>query len=198
MKKCKIDCIRKSIIPLSEEDLLHIVEMCKIIKLTWKDKHVEFNYAKPEEDPFSPKGFYPYSGSWEILGRDVPIQTYSTSQFLDLYKTSDTLIAVDADTSNVGTCNELFQTSEVKWYVDYSKIISYLEEKKLIRTCSSSNWLSVDGRKFKIKEKALYHVPLLKDYVNKYYEVDSLGTMVCSDLTSLIELLCETFQKSLK
>lgn len=198
MKKCKVDCIRKSTNLLTEEDLLRIVEMCKIIKLTWKDKYVEFNYAKPEEDPFSPKGFYPYSGSWEILGTDVPIQTYSISQFLDLYKTSDELIAVDSDTSNVGICNELFQTSDVRWYVDYSRIISYLEEKRVIRTFASENWLSVDGRKFKIKEKALYHVPLLKDYVNEYYEVDSLGTMVCSDLTSLMELLCETLQKSLK
>lgn len=198
MKKCKIDCIRNTSQKMTEEDLFRIIEMCESIQLTWKDKYIEFHYAKPQEDPFSPKGFYPYSGSWEILGSDVPIQTYTPAQFMELYEKADTLIAVNADTSNVGVCNELFDHSRVEWYQDYSKMISYLEEKNMIRTQPSENWLSVDGRKFKVRPNALHYVPLLKDYINEYYEVDSLGTMVCSELTAFIELLCESLQKSLK
>jgi|LakMenEpi03Aug12_release.lakeMendotaPanAssembly.Ray.scaffolds.fasta_scaffold06067_16 hypothetical protein len=198
IKKCVINCIRDSTNELLEEDLMRIVEISKNIKLMWNKYFIEFQYSK-NESPESPmKGFYPYSGSWEILGVTVEIKVYSNLEFIKLYETSTQLIAIDVDTSNIGTCNELFQKSDVIWLTNYSKLISFLESNNYVRTKYTENWLSVDGRKFKIEKRAIEHVPLLSSYIENYYEVDSLGTRLFEELTSFLEMLCECIQKSLK
>lgn len=198
IRKFKIDCIRETQKNLDEDDLLRIMEISKNIKLIWKEKYVIFKYAKPEDDEFSLKGFYPYCGSWELIGSFIEVKTYTHKEFLEMYKSSDKMVAIDVDTSHLGTCDELFCSSEMQWYIDYSKLVSFLEEKKCLKTYLSENWLSVDGRKFKLRSIAAGYVPSLKEYLNSWYEVDSLGTIMFCDLTKLLETLCEYFQKSLK
>jgi hypothetical protein len=198
IKKCVINCVRDSENELLEEDLLRIVEISKNIKLMWNKYFIEFQYSKNESEESPMRGFYPYSGSWEILGVTVEIKVYSNLEFIKLYDTSTQLIAIDVDTSNIGTCNELFQRSDVIWLTNYSKLISFLESNSYVHTKYTENWLSVDGRKFKIEKRALEYVPLLSNYIGTYYEVDSLGTRMFEELTSFLEMLCECIQKSLK
>lgn len=210
IKKCKIDCIRDVKEELTEETLLQITEISPHLKLVWESGEVEFNYAKPSGDPYSPKGFYPSTGTWDILGcyeegfshkesiiptNTVEIKTYTNEEFIKLCGTAVSLVALDADTSRVGLCNELFQKSDVTWYTDYSKLISFLEEKKYLSTIKSENWLSIDERKFKINQKAVKIIPLLGDYSQVYYEVDSLGTSLFKEFTNLMEVLYDYIQK---
>ena len=199
IKKCKIDCIRKSSNNLSEDDLFRIIEISKNIRLLWGDKYAEFKYAKdPEDKSFPMKGFYPHTGSNDILGEVVKIKLYTSPEFLNLYTSSDFLVALDVDTSNVGACNELFSSSNVTWYTDYSQLVTYLENSKYLRTKQTENWLSVDGRKFKLNKKFVECVPQLETYSQTYYEVDSLGTSLFSELTKFMEILYEYVQKPLK
>lgn len=198
IKKCKIDGIRNCTSELLEEDLIKILDISKNIKLVWPDeKYIEFKYAKNSEF-FNPEcGFYPQNGSWEILGINVEVKKYSLKEFLVLCKSSEKIIALDIDTSNIGLCNELFQNSNVTWYTDYSQLVSFLEKNGYLTTYITENWLSVDGRKFKLNKKSSDTIKLLKNY-NSFYEVDSLGTTLFIELTKTLELLYETIQKSLK
>lgn len=195
IKKCIIDCIRESKDELSEDDLLRIIDISKNIKLIWNDYFIEFKYSN---DDIPQKGFYPHRGSWELLGVSIEIKIYTIKEFIELYNTSSYLVAMNVDTSNIGICNELFQKSDVTWLTNYPKLISFLEDSGYVRTKYTENWLSIDGRKFKIEKIATEYIPQLGSYTNTYYEVDSLGTSIFVELTSYLEMLCECIQKSLK
>lgn len=197
IKKCKIDGIRKS--SLSVDDLMQIAKMSSSIKLIFEqEKFIDFSYLKKSiDDKYIDPGFYPQTGSWEILGTTIEIKKYDPETFIELYNKSTMLVAADIDTSNVGSCNELFESSNVTWYTDYPTLVSFLDGKGYISTYISENWLSIDQRKFKINNKAKEIIPYLKNY-GELYEVDSLGTTLFIDLTRSLELLYESVQKSLK
>ena len=76
IKKCKIDGIRKS--SLSVDDLMQIVKMSSSIKLVFEEeKFVDFSYLKKMgNDEYIDPGFYPQTGSWEILGTTIEIKKY--------------------------------------------------------------------------------------------------------------------------
>lgn len=196
IKKCKIDGIRKS--SISTDDLMKIFELTSTIKLVFEgEKFVNFNYLKKTSDEYIDPGFYPQTGSWEILGTSVELKKYDLESFIKLYDTATMLVAIDIDTSNVGLCNELFESSTVTWYTDYPKLVNFLDNRGYLSTYISENWLSVDQRKFKINNKAKEIIPYLKNF-GGWYEVDSLGTTLFIDLTRSLELLYESVQKSLK
>ena len=74
-------------------------------------------------------------------------------------------------------------------------MITDLENQKCLKITPSQNFLCLDNRKFILNENIAKIVPILSDYINISYEVDSLGTKFFKTLSSGIKLLWERYFK---
>lgn len=208
-KKHSIRDLEKS--PLTSGDLERIVKLGTIIRLTWGGEYIDFRYYEPSYmecnsmnflelvnlKATTSGGFYPVEGSSVFLDYEdsplkIDIKPYSMEEFLQLSKKATTLTVIDfkynPDEPNI---LNLFDDVKFTFYTDYSQMVSDLEEKEVVVTCPSENILRTDERKFSLTEKSKEILPkiYLDEYINKFHEVDSLGTSFFIGLTNIIKIL---------
>jgi hypothetical protein len=188
--------------------------------LNWGNEYVNFNFTTPIESKDSDIkktlkyldsknisiGLYPTNGSYNLLGRGVSknsidIKTYNLKEFCELSKKATKFISMDIGHSMNNSKLEnnkyinLFDTTKIKSYIDYSYIITELEKIKLVNTFFSENILRTDERRFTVNISSIKINPSISPYVEKTYEVDSLGTMFYSELSKEISFLYSRYFK---
>lgn len=187
--------------PLDVGSLRKILTVSREITLWWGGEYVVFYCPKIDDDIEDAKvrlgiaapreSIYPQSGSSSLLGDVVPLSSYSLKQFCRLAKSSKSeKISTDVHTDIMGGDLDFdsFRTFRCRKYIDYSKTITELEKLKYVYVSPSENILTTDGRRFSLTELGnTDHI--FDEYIGVTFEVDSLGTPFCSDITDIIESL---------
>ena len=89
---------------------------------------------------------------------------------------------------------DLFHEVKVRTYIDYSWIITDLEENGFVDICPSENILRTDERRFMLTPKSKTF-PNLGSYIGQTFEVDSLGTSFYPELSEGIVFLSSRYFK---
>jgi hypothetical protein len=187
--------------PLDVIVLRKIITVSRDITLWWGGEYVVFYCPKIDDDIEDAKAklgisapeesIYPQSGSSSLLGDVVPLTSYDLRSFCDLAKSSRSekiSAIVYSDIMGGDLDFDSFRKFTCKRYVNYSKTITELAEKLYVYVSPSENILTTDGRRFSVTEKGNID-GIFDEYMGVTFEVDSLGTPFCSDITNLIELL---------
>jgi hypothetical protein len=111
--------------------------------------------------------FCPIRG--EFLGIDI--QPYSWNELIYLCKDYKQII-LHYNYCFIARELDLFTDNEYIYYTDYSKLITVLEERKMIKTRETENLLATDLREFQFE--------------NEWYLVDILGTALFPKITQQI------------
>ena len=137
---------------------------------------------------FSKEGFRPVSGNVLSFGETDPssdenvyilIKIYTWEELLDvILKESKIVLFFDDNISG----NDLFDTEEKFIVKDYPAAITFLEKAGVLETRESTNWLSTDGRSFKIENDM------------EWWEVDLVGTHHGKTITRRILELYEMYR----
>jgi hypothetical protein len=211
--------------PLNIIDLEFIIyNISPSIRLNWGKEYIDFNFTTPIKSPDSDIkktlkylksenisiGLYPTNGSYELLGRgisknSIDIKTYNLKEFCEMSKKATEFIAmytqsekIDSRSSNHSNLENninLFHTTKIKSYIDYSYIITELEKNKFVNTFSSENILRTDERRFSLNAISKKINPAIDLYIGNTYEVDSLGTNFYSELSQEISFLYSRYFK---
>lgn len=136
---------------------------------------------------FHKEGFRPFSGNILTFGETslskdkdesggvcILIKIYTWEELLNVIpKESNIVLFFDADISG----NDLFDMEAKSIVLDYPATVSHLEKHGILETRESTNWLSTDGRAFKIENDI------------EWWEVDLLGTYHGKAITNKISKL---------
>lgn len=187
--------------PLDVGSLRKILSVSREVTLWWGGEYVVFYCPKFDDDIEDAKAklgisapeesIYPQSGSSSLLGDVVPLSSYNLEQFCSLAKSSRSekiSATVYSDIMGGDLDFDSFRRFTCKRYIDYSRTITELEKKLYVYVSPSENILTTDGRRFSLTEKGNID-GMFDEYMGVTFEVDSLGTTFCSDITNLIELL---------
>ncbi len=178
---------RKYVIFDSEETYSHILNIIKKsseIRLTLGNEYVSFVYDKNEDL------LYPTEGNIEFFMKYIRIQDYNTKEFYTLlcevkldmiYIYLKNMEDIPSDINNLKL--------KIVRLDNHSKTITDLEKIGYVNTFLSNNIMAVDKRRFKIQKEAIKYVKELDFYLNRTYEVDSLGTSFFLELTTYIKRL---------
>ncbi len=140
-------------------------------RLTWGGEYLDFRFNE------SKNYILPETGSTSLLNK-MTIRPYTIKLFIDLSKKASEFMVFGG--------KELQSADSViiRWYIDYHRMIADLEEKGKIITGKSTNVLSISSLRF------LFTDPENKKiFGSTFYEFDSLGTTMFTELSAAIEKL---------
>lgn len=125
-------------------------------------------------------------------------KSYDTISFLEFCELYAASIIVTSSFALGGSPHSPHSHIEIigeKFYYDYSKMITLLQERGIVKVKKSKSFLTTDGRLFSLVsthssvKDMIKRNSDLKDHIRVWYEVDCLGTSLHQTLTSLIETL---------
>lgn len=162
---------------ISQKDLeTQVGPLLEELTLKWEDgKFVTFCY----EDSF----LYPQESSKNLIGlctqSIVLPDAYPLSSFRDhLNKLAPQKIVVKTTNQKRPNVDNIEVITDT--YLDFSKLVSFLEKEGFVKTVVSKGLNCLDKRRFTIVKDCPSR------YVGKEYHVDFLGTSLGEDLTSVI------------
>lgn len=172
------------------EDFCLIISVSSQVVLKWSTYHATFQHDA--------KSLLPYDGTSGLFGYDstkfpIAVRSYSYKDFWNSIVKNvkiadilvDTLVFHIIPNTDIPSILSFTGTEQIQKYIDYSTMISMLEEKKLVSTIPSKYVLANDERRFILD--------------GEEYEVDCLGSSMFTRLTNYIENLWnETFEPTLK
>ena len=167
-------------------------------RVTWDGQYFDFSH-----DHYI---FHPIEGKSSLLaivsGPKVIVKPYTVQEFLELIKDASQLTVftppeglqftplADIKYNNVSERNSgLFPLVKIYKYTDYNKLLGDLEERGYISSTTSQNLIASIDKRFQIMTKAVQLFPLLREYMDHFYEADCLGTELHKYLTIHMENL---------
>lgn len=139
--------------------------------------------------------FYPEMGSAYLLATLVPLRPLSPTELLGIANCTKNCSISMRYNNKMPQDYSYFSTVRTVWYIDYSAIVTGLEEYGLLRTDKSSNILCLDERKFTLTTDDRIEGSL-REYIGTSYDVDVLGTSLFEDLSlGMKHLYRTTFKK---
>lgn len=207
MAEAFLVCYQRDLIkkPLTLQDLCEILKSVHSdIVLSWGSENVTFSHPRnmDEDMIYTMKSLktdildsrlYPQSGSSSILGSLVPIKSYTYEEFIDLtLKTKTDMISIMKQSNDMRLKIDyhLYNSGKCKRYIDYSKTITELEKHGYVYTIPSNSFIVTDERRFGLTDKCKHvNINIITQFFESTFEVDSLGTVFCKELTRCIELL---------
>jgi hypothetical protein len=189
----------------TDEILGRMMDISHKLQIKWGAEYVNFHYSNsslddpdveeilqklnlsvPRKDRFVPEG-----GSYSLIGHlpnaRVEVKDYSRKEFCDLCLSSSGIVAI-TENLPVSQSFDPFEV-QIQYVTDYSRTVTVLEERGLLQTIPSENFLSVDERRFIFHPSSRSYVGEIANYSDTPYEVDSLGTNFHRTLTALVVAL---------
>lgn len=124
---------------------------------------------------------FPYSGTALKYGL-IEVQPYTVKDFLSVFSEWKIFLSVPA----AEVKHAIFSGYILKRHISYTRLVSKLEEFGYAKTKASDYILANDERRFALTQQCCNLVPTAAEYVDVYYEVDSLGSIFTKDITSIL------------
>lgn len=138
-------------------------------EMTW----AQFVFTNGEFRPTSGNILIYCSSADECNNELIAIKSYTWEELVKVFPIESCIILFfNDDISGM----DLFDTEKKSAIKDYSKTITYLEERKILETQKSTNWMTEDGRAFRIISKYFDNEHTALTDNSEWWEVDILGT----------------------